>query len=235
MRRLLATMAMAPVPRLLLTSSGLTTPQIERTFASMLADAARDTDAAPSVAYVATAAMAPNLSSESKRSPGELRRRRWADARRKAREIERGIGVPVECVDAARDAEAAAAAIERCPCCWVAGGNTFYLWHHMRRAGLDAVVRERVGAGALYVGQSAGAIIAGADISTAHWKGWDDPRATLPDEDWSTAESVRGMGLAAPCFFPHYDPTYSELVASRRAELGGNPLALLDEAEAWTG
>ena len=66
---------------------------------------------------------------------------------------------------------------------------------------MDKLVRQRVGAGALYVGCSAGSIVAGESISTAFWKGWDDP-AVAP-ADWEDAANLRAMGLApGRCFFP---------------------------------
>ena len=128
---------------------------------------------------VVTAQMAPSVRESAdtpdtpaavagKRTPGELRRRRWADAKKKGRVIASDLGVEVECVDCARlQGDELRAAIGDAACIWVTGGNTFFLWQHMRRSGLDALVRERVAAGALYVGCSAGAIVAGRSLRTA--------------------------------------------------------------------
>merc|ERR1719291_1569914 len=88
--------------------------------------------------------------SQSKRSPGELRRRRWADARKKGRELQARLcaelgRVEVDLIDCARDDEQRLTeVIERAQCIWVAGGNTFLLWHHMRRSGCDEIIRRRV-------------------------------------------------------------------------------------------
>jgi hypothetical protein len=84
---------------------------------------------------------------------------------------------------AVRDACAARLlkALDGCDCVWVVGGNTFALRHWMAQAGLDAVLLRLVGhAGLPYVGQSAGAIVAGVSAHTALWKGWDDPAAAPP-------------------------------------------------------
>ena len=150
-------------PRLLLTSSGLTTPQLETSFQSMLREATI-ADRPPRIAMLVTAQMAPSMDSTSKRSPGELRRRRWADARKKGREVEAQLGIAVDCVDCARDAddESVMGPLSSAECIWVLGGNTFFLWHHMRRAGVDELVRRRVQEGVVYVGQSAGSIVARA-------------------------------------------------------------------------
>jgi hypothetical protein len=79
--------AAAAAPRLLLTSSGLVTPALESSFHRMLLGAA-DGGTPPKIAMIITAQMSGGRSDgASKRSPGDLRRRRWADARKKGREV----------------------------------------------------------------------------------------------------------------------------------------------------
>ena len=70
-------LACAPVrePRLLLVSSGLTTPELRSSFHKML-ERASAPGVTPKIAMLVTAQMAPS-GTVSKRSPGELRRRRW--------------------------------------------------------------------------------------------------------------------------------------------------------------
>ena len=77
------------------------------------------------------------------------------------------------------------------------GGNTFFLWDAMRRSGLDELIKERVAAGVLYVGCSAGSIVAGRSIQTAFWKGWDDP-GVAPDTDWTDSSSLQVDARAPP-------------------------------------
>jgi peptidase E len=94
----------------------------------------------------------------------------------------------------------------------------------MQRSGLDELVRRRVlDEGAVYVGCSAGSIVAGATIQPAHWKGWDDPQAggELAEVEWSEA-ACRSMRLVPDrAFFPHYDEReWAALVEERRDELG---------------
>lgn len=223
-------------PRLLLVSSGLTTDDLRQSFRRMLRSATAD-EAEPSIAMLVTASMCGSgADTSSKRSPGELRRRRWADAKRKGREIESALGVPVECVDCARadlPAERYIGPLSRAECIWVSGGNTFYLWHWMKRSGVDALIKQRVrDDGIVYVGQSAGAIVAGESIRTAFWKGWDDPGAA-PEEDWSRAENLEAMGLAPTAFFPHYDAEqWAGLVNSKKGEVHGRVVCLTDDGEA---
>ena len=74
----------AATDRLLLLSSGLTTSEEEGRFRRMLRDAAAGTE--PCITMVVTGQMAPSNESPEgapKKSPGEARRKRWADARKK--------------------------------------------------------------------------------------------------------------------------------------------------------
>ena len=66
-------------------------------------------------------------------------------------------------------------------------------WAH---PGLDRLIRSRVAAGALYVGCSAGAIVAGRSAATALWKGWDDPAAASAT-DWSDPQSLQVRELVS--------------------------------------
>mmetsp|Transcript_17985 Transcript_17985/g.47508 ORF Transcript_17985/g.47508 Transcript_17985/m.47508 type:complete len:316 (-) Transcript_17985:20-967(-) len=122
----------------------------------------------------------------------------------------------------------------------VAGGNTFYLQAAIRASGFDGVAKHFVGSlGLPYVGQSAGGIVAGETISTAFWKGWDDP-AVAPRFDFAgDPELTRGMDLiGGKAIFPHYVPEdHQALVEQRRGELA-NPGGLVtlaeNEALVWT-
>ena len=151
-----------------------------------------------------------------------------------ARDLVLRAGLPrarVIIVDCACDgAEEMEAALAQASCIWVLGGNTFYLWHHMQRSGLDAIVRERVRRGALYVGASAGSIVAGNSISTAFWKGWDDPAAAGPNADWSSPERLRALALVPDqSFFPHYADAWETLVEKRRDDLDHGLVVLSEE------
>ena len=197
---------------------------------------AEEGGAVPKIAMLVTAQMASsNEDSNGKRSPGERRQRRWADALKKGREISAALNVDVECIDCAREdkpAELYREPLADAGCIWVTGGNTFYLWHWMKRSGVDELIKQRVlEQGAVYVGQSAGAIVAGSSIRTAFWKGWDDPGAA-PDEDWSDDASVVGMGLVRDTsFFPHYEAAqWAGLVEGKKGEVA-RVICLTDDGE----
>jgi len=91
---------------------------------------------------------------------------------------------------------------------WVEMGNTFALRHHLWRTGGDLLIRVLMDDGALYVGNSAGAIVSGRSIQTAFWKGWDDPKAggsiTDNSRDWEGLDLLNGASV-----FPHANGEFS--------------------------
>ena len=57
--------------------------------------------------------------------------------------------------------------LERNDCIYVSGGNPFFLMQELRRKGADRAIVRRVEAGALYIGESAGSMIAAPNIAYA--------------------------------------------------------------------
>lgn len=51
---------------------------------------------------------------------------------------------------------------------YVAGGNTFYLLHHARQSGFDKLLPALLERGLVYIGSSAGSVIAGNTIEIAY-------------------------------------------------------------------
>jgi dipeptidase E len=81
---------------------------------------------------------------------------------------------------------------------FVTGGSTYLLLWHARRSGFAALVPRLVEAGELvYVGTSAGAILAGPDIDPA---AHPDGRAYAPP-----LESTQGLALVGFSVLPHED------------------------------
>ncbi len=58
---------------------------------------------------------------------------------------------------------------------YVAGGNTFFLLQEMNKSGAGNLIQEQIKAGKLYIGESAGAILAAPDIEYA--RDTDNPHA----------------------------------------------------------
>ena len=90
-------------------------------------------------------------------------------------------------------------------------GNTYNLAHHLGESGGDELVRELVAGGALYVGASAGAIMAGRTVQMALWKNWDDQTCEgTVSKDWNDKEVARGLDLAGGrSIFPHANGQYA--------------------------
>jgi len=102
---------------------------------------------------------------------------------------------------------------------YVEGGNTFYLQFCMLRTGFWSVADPLLQTRELtYVGASAGAIVAGASIETAFWKGWDVPIAPSMGMDgweWSPA-TLQGSGYVKCSLFMHFDEQYAALVREKK-------------------
>lgn len=58
--------------------------------------------------------------------------------------------------------------ISQTPCLYISGGNTFYLLQELKKKNLLPLIRERIQQGMVYLGESAGAIIASRDIFYNH-------------------------------------------------------------------
>ena len=79
---------------------------------------------------------------------------------------------------------------------FVAGGNTFFLLQELRRTGADQLIIEEVNKGKLYIGESAGAIVACPDIGYSSIM--DDPKKAADLTDYT------GLGLVDFYVVPHY-------------------------------
>jgi dipeptidase E len=88
-----------------------------------------------------------------------------------------------------------AQAVAACDVIYVGGGNTYYLLDWVNKSGFrDALARRD---DVVYVGSSAGAIIAAQDI--AYIGDVDDPGAA------PTLQSTTGLGMIDICVMPHAD------------------------------
>lgn len=81
---------------------------------------------------------------------------------------------------------------------YVCGGNTFSILNKMREVRIDEFIKSEVARGAIYVGVSAGSIIAGPSIEIAGW-GIDG------DENKIGLKDLKGFGLTDTTVFPHFD------------------------------
>lgn len=86
-------------------------------------------------------------------------------------------------------------AIKNSRCLCISGGNTFYLLQELKRNGLLDLIKQRVQDGMLYIGESAGAIIACPDIS--YNQIMDDKAVATELTNYS------GMGVVDYYVLPH--------------------------------
>lgn len=80
---------------------------------------------------------------------------------------------------------------------YVSGGNTFFLLQELKRTGADKIIIEEVNSGKLYIGESAGSIIASANIEYA--KGMDSIKKAPNLKDYTA------LGLIDFYPVPHYE------------------------------
>ncbi|MCH7605248.1 Type 1 glutamine amidotransferase-like domain-containing protein [Patescibacteria group bacterium] len=107
---------------------------------------------------------------------------------------------------------------------YVQGGNTFYLLKWVKESGFDTIAKEFVEKEKIYIGVSAGSIIAGSDIEIAGWDGIDRNEVGL--EDFS------GLGFVPFCIFPHYKPEHSSFLKEEIAKYS-YPVRILNDGQAF--
>ena len=88
---------------------------------------------------------------------------------------------------------------------YIAGGYTYYLLEQIRSTGFDTVLTDFVRRGGMYVGASAGALIAGPDI---------EPCSRLDGPEYGPdLKSTKGLGFVPIVPMPHYNmSTRSEMI-----------------------
>ncbi|OGZ85566.1 MAG: hypothetical protein A2599_01725 [Candidatus Staskawiczbacteria bacterium RIFOXYD1_FULL_39_28] len=90
---------------------------------------------------------------------------------------------------------------------FVEGGNTFYLLKAMRTCNFERVIRKLLKEGKVYIGVSAGSIVAGKTIKTAGWKDADKNIVGL--------KNLKGLNLVPFDIFVHYSPEHAEIIAQK--------------------
>ncbi len=104
---------------------------------------------------------------------------------------------------------------------FVEGGNTFYLMKYARASGFGELVKEFLERGGIYVGVSAGSMIAGPNIEAANWKHADMNIVDLQD--------LAAMNLVPFAIAPHIDETNIEATKEEAAKVSYPVIALNDK------
>ncbi|MEK7562252.1 MAG: Type 1 glutamine amidotransferase-like domain-containing protein, partial [Patescibacteria group bacterium] len=89
---------------------------------------------------------------------------------------------------------------------FVEGGNTFYLLKAIRKSGFEKVIRKLLKKGTVYIGASAGSIVAGKTIKTAGWLG---------DKNIAKIGNLKGMNLVPFDIFVHYRPEHEQIIKKK--------------------
>lgn len=88
--------------------------------------------------------------------------------------------------------------LHKCDYIYITGGNTFFLLQELKRKGVDKIIAEQVELGKLYIGESAGAIIASPD--TEYMKSVNfDPIEKAPE-----LKDYNSLDLVDFYIVPHY-------------------------------
>ncbi|MDR3558413.1 MAG: Type 1 glutamine amidotransferase-like domain-containing protein [Candidatus Pacebacteria bacterium] len=95
---------------------------------------------------------------------------------------------------------------ERADVIYVCGGNTYAILQKMKETGIDKFIIEAVNKGALYIGVSAGSIIAGKTIDIVGW-GSEGDANEVGLKDFS------GLGFTDTAICPHYKVIQKDEVA----------------------
>jgi len=87
---------------------------------------------------------------------------------------------------------------------FVNGGNTFYLLHHVQKSGFDIIIKRFIKNGGIYVGVSAGTILANPTIEVAGWKNIDKNKVGL--------QNITALNFVDFLTFVHFNESYRQLV-----------------------
>ena len=80
---------------------------------------------------------------------------------------------------------------------FISGGNTFYLLQELKRKNLTSYLKERIENGLLYIGESAGSVIAAPDIEYA---------SIVDDKTFATElDDYTGLNLVDFYIVPHFE------------------------------
>lgn len=106
---------------------------------------------------------------------------------------------------------------------WVEGGNTFYLLKWFRESGLNKsigdILKDKV-----YVGVSAGSVIAGPSIELAGWK-------PAGDKNVANLKDLTGLNLVDFEIFPHFELSH-KILLEKYTKYVGYPIYILDNSMA---
>lgn len=93
-------------------------------------------------------------------------------------------------------------------------GNSFFLMKYMKDCGFEELLKERLEQGMIYMGSSAGSIVASPDIAFI---------APMDDPDVVDLDDTKGLGLVDFSFVPHLGHEFQGAAAQEIADLHKGP------------
>ena len=104
---------------------------------------------------------------------------------------------------------------------YVCGGNTFYLSYKLKESGFDEKLKKLIQKGVVYVGVSAGTVLAGPNIEIAGAdKSWDENDVNL--------KNFEGLNLTSKIISPHYTSKEEKIILKFEKEKNVRVLRLKD-------
>ena len=139
----------------------------------------------------------------------------------KDRELMREVGFNVEDIDIeGKNKKQLMKILEAVDIIYVQDGNTFYLLKQMRKSGFDKIIKKLLKRGIVYVGVSAGSVVAGKTIETSSWKA---------DENKFGLLNLKGLELIKSNIFVHYKPEDDEIIKQKSEKIKKELRILTDE------
>ncbi len=128
---------------------------------------------------------------------------------------------PVIQVDLKESKEKVRTKLEKADIIYINGGNTFYLLDWARKSGLDTYLPKLINNGKVYLGVSAGSILAGPDIAISGW-----------DPSWDKNDYVSdttGLNLVQFAVSPHYTEKERQVLEKEGRKVTFPVIAISDE------
>lgn len=102
---------------------------------------------------------------------------------------------------------------------YVCGGNTFYLLHRVRETKFDKVIMDFTSSGKVYVGVSAGSVLAGPNINV---------RNLYDDDNDLEIKDFRGLNITNITVIPHYTEEAKEKIQQIKEDTECEVITLTD-------
>ena len=114
--------------------------------------------------------------------------------------------------------------LDDCDIVYVEGGNTFYLLDQVRKSGFDNKLKLLLESGKVYVGVSAGSILAGQSVEVSKYG----------DKDQCGVKDFTGLKMVPFSITPHYNQDLEDGKAERikRFAQAGDPLVAITDSQA---